>query len=105
MIIKVKDTIEREIEIKFPISFKETKDMYIHCYDMVNCIIVYKSHFARYSAVTAMNNYNPSMNCDKSEVDKAFNRVVKSAQMEVLNPITVSMDDNLPTEALEQLIK
>ena len=42
--------------------------------------------------------------CDKSKVRDAFNRVVKYHKDKYFGVI-VSMDDNLPTEALEQLTK
>ena len=105
MIIKVKDQIEREITIEFPISFKTSESIFVHCYNEDNAIMVFTGSgvFHRFSSIVAMGGYKPEMNCDKSEVDEAFSRVVNAAQREVLNPIVIDLYSNSPTEELENL--
>jgi len=105
MKIKVHQSVEAEIEIIFPVSFKESEKVFIHCYNENSCIVVFEGSgsISRYGASVAMNMYNPSMNCDKSEVEQAFKNVVNRAMNEVLNPITIDLNSNTPTEELENL--
>jgi hypothetical protein len=105
MKLKINSQVAQEIEVDFPISFKESEGVYIHCYNENNCIVIYESsgHFSRYGANTALNQYTPSMNCDKSEVEAAFRKVIKMAENEVLNPVVIDLYSNTPTEELENL--
>ena len=102
MKIKVHQSVEAEIEIIFPVSFKESEGVFIHCYNENSCIVVFEGSgsISRYGASVAMNKYNPSMNCKKSEVEQAFKNVVNKMMNEVLNPITIDLNSNTPTEEL-----
>ena len=105
MKITVKETIEQEIEITFPLSVSDGNTF---------------AHFEKeneYGTIIRENIQDISRTqpqwlmsiaelkpCDKSEVETAFNRVLKYHR-DLSFGITVSMDDNMPTEALEQLTK
>ena len=105
MIITVTKEVIKEIEVKFPLSFKESETMFSHCYNEYNSITIFTSSgvIQRYGTKVTLNNYNPSMNCSKEEVIEAFKKVIKMSYDDVLNPIVIDLNDNVPTELLEKL--
>ena len=81
MKITVKEQIEREIELSFPMSFKDGSVFY-HCYSENNCVCVYtlnnSINVAGFNAISR--NYSPENECTKAEVEEAFSKVVSHLQ-------------------------
>lgn len=105
MKITVTKEVINEIEVKFPLSFKESETMFSHCYNEYNSITIYANSgvIQRYGTKATLNNYNPSMDCSKEEVIEAFKKVIKMSYDEVLSPIVIDLNSNTPTEELENL--
>ena len=84
MKLQVNKTETTEMDVTFPLSFKQQEGIYVHCYDENNCLVVYSDSFNRYYAVVALSKYSPEMNCTKKEVEDAFEKVVNSARLDIL---------------------
>lgn len=108
MIIKVKDTIEREIELTFPCSFKKNRYIYFHFENdkVSGGVAVFEDRVSptEISTILTWNNLENLIPCKKSEVLEAYNLVLKH-QREKYFPITVDLNSNTPTEVLENLNK
>ena len=105
MIIKVKDQIEREIEITFPLSVSDG-NTFAHFEKENEYGTIIRENIQDISRtqpqwLMSIEELKP---CKKSEVEAAFNRVLKYHR-DLSFGITVSLDDNMPTEALELLTK
>ncbi len=105
MIIKVKEQIERELEITFPCSFKKLDGTgsFAHFNSEEDNGTVIRECIKDISTCKISNlgdlpNYIP---CEKSEVEAAFNRVIKHYKTNVFG-ITVDLNSNTPTEVLEK---
>ena len=80
MKIKVKKEQELEIDVNFPVSFKDKSGSLIYCFDEFKSIIVYHDHFWFCYTNTAMLYYDPSLHCTQEEVFEKFNQVVTDAR-------------------------
>lgn len=105
MIITVKDIIEREIEINFPCSFK-SGSTYAHFNSKESYGVVVREQINDISTcnIAHLNNLGEYTPCEKSEVEAAFNRVIKHYKANVFG-ITVDLNSNTSTDDLEQLNK
>ena len=104
MIIKVKDQIEREIEITFPSYYKivETysKNKY-YAFFNENLGLFLCDGFT-YQTIPSYCDFNLAVPCDKSEVAEVFiaNQRLFS---NTFNQVTIDLNSNTPTEELENL--
>ena len=79
MKIQIKVSKIEEIEIAFPLSFKTKSGIYYHCYDEDWAIAIYPSHFTNYPTSCIIGDYHPDLECEKSDINEAFNFVVDQA--------------------------
>ena len=102
MIIKVKDQIEREIEITFPCSFRY-KDLGVYYYLKSENIgvAVYSNNNSIGFINASIVQFNDVIPCENIEVEAAFDRVIKHYKTNVFG-ITVDLNSNTPTEVLEK---
>lgn len=103
MKITVKNTIEREIEITFPCSFK-TKDSvtFYHFYSERIGVSLWPTIGHINSLGINSANFNDLIPCDKSEVEAVFKSFVRNTN-EIINPIVIDLYSNTTTEELENL--
>ena len=106
MIIKVKDQIEREIEITFPSFYKSTEkyveNKYYAFFSEKLGLCILNGYTYQISPESSMIDFKELVSCDKSEVEEVFKANQKFFET-TMKGIEVSLDDNLPTEVLENL--
>lgn len=80
MKIQVTKTSTEELDLQFPISFKhKTGNVFYHCIDEKNSIGVYGDRDVSFHITHAvLNHYSPEQNCEKSEVEAAFNKAIEN---------------------------
>ena len=104
MIIKVKDQIEREIEITFPCFFKSTEVYTVPSYYAFfneNLGLFLRDGFT-YQATPSSCDFKKVIPCDRSEVAEVF---IANQRLfnNTFNQVTIDLNSNTPTEELEKL--
>lgn len=105
MKIIVTDTIKREIEITFPLSLSDG-NTFAHFEKENEYGTIIRENIQDISRTQPqwLMSIKELQPCDKSEVQAAFNRVVKHHR-NLLFGITIDLDSNTPTEVLDELVK
>lgn len=99
--MKIKQRTEVEIEIKFPIALKKHEDIYYFSKEGLNGLFISDSIISNAPFMFFEKDYYPnSVPCTIEEAEQMFNKTMSRLRKSF---ITVSLDDNLPTEFLEQL--
>jgi hypothetical protein len=104
MKVKIKDTIEREIEITFPSFYKSTEAFSLNTYyalfseKLGLCIV---DGFT-YQINRENLNYKTLTPCEKSEIEPIFKRNQKLFET-IFKGITVDLNSNTTTEDLEAI--
>jgi len=108
MKITVKETTEREIEITFPSFYKTnynySKQTYYAFFSEKLGLCITEGFTYQIIPESSMIDFKNVILCDKSEVEELFKANQKFFET-TMQGIEVSLDDNMPTEALEQLTK
>jgi hypothetical protein len=103
MKITITKTISEEIELTFPLSVSDGNTFaHFEKENEYGTIIRENINDISRTQPQWFVNIKELQPCDKSEVEAAFRRVVKYHR-DLSFGITVSMDDNMPTEVLENL--
>ena len=104
MIIKVKDTIEREIEITFPsyykIEEKYTKHKYYAFFNERLGLFLCDGY--TYQTTPSSCDFKVAIPCERDEVAEVFlsnQRLFNNT----FNQLSIDLNDNVPTELLEKL--
>lgn len=74
----IKQQIEQEVEVTFPLSFA-TDSAYYHLYNADNGVAIWPriGHINIVASSVALNTYRPELEVNKWEVEEVFNDVVK----------------------------
>lgn len=80
MKVKVKQEEVLEIDVNFPLSFKDVLGVFHHCFDEYKSMLIYSDHFWMCSTSVALGSYRPSLECTQEEVFEKFNQVVTDAR-------------------------
>jgi|APGre2960657404_1045060.scaffolds.fasta_scaffold48606_3 hypothetical protein len=80
MKVKVKKEEVLEIDVNFPLSFKDELGVFHHCFDENKSMLVYSDHFWMCSTSVGIRSYNPSLDCTQEQVFEAFNKVITDAR-------------------------
>ena len=106
MKITVTDQIEREITIEFPSYYKSNEkyceNKYYAFFSEKLGLCITEGFTYRVNPESSIIDFKNLISCNKSDVEKVFKANQRFFET-TMEGITVSMDDNVPTELLENL--
>lgn len=78
MKIQVTKTSTEELDLQFPISFKQD-GCFFHCLDENTAIGIYGDwSISTHTTTNILNDYSPEQNCPREEVEAAFNQAIEN---------------------------